>query len=290
MVVTVLYGRREGEKQMNQLSKVLIGVAGGVAVLAGIGWLGLQVSPSNLPSLVDAPQDLGTVEIPAGLPTPVRRYFQVALGDRAPRIESMVAYGRGRANFGIWLPLRYRLVHRPGYDFERYMQVTWFGLPILKAIDRYVDGVGMTGPADKAATGPAVDQGANMILWAEAPLMPSLWITDERIRWEAVDYTTARLVFPYGQEEDKLTVHFDPESGLVARMTALRYRDEQSGKIPWRVDFLTWQTVNGVKLPARIAITWEDQGKPWSYWNLEHIYWNVDSSKMLATAVPDQVE
>jgi hypothetical protein len=77
-------------------------------------------------------------------------------------------------------------------------------------------------------------------------------------------------------EEDELRVHFDPQSGLVVRITALLYRDEQSGKIPWRVDFLTWQTVNGVKLPARLAITWEDQGQPWSYWDYEHIFWNVD--------------
>lgn len=259
----------------------MIGVAGGVAVLAGVGWAGLQVSPPNLPLPNDAPRDLGTVDIPARLPAPVRRYFQVALGDQAPRIESLVVCGRARANFGLWLPLRYRLVHRPGHAFERYMEVTWFGLPVLKAIDRYVDGVGMTGPIGHEATGPAVDQGANMILWAEAPLMPTLWLAGSRLRWEAVDETTARLIFPFGDEEDELTVHFDPESGLVARITALRYRDEASGKVPWRVDFLTWQTANGAKLPARIAVTWEDQGRPWSYWDLEEIFWNVDISQAL---------
>ena len=95
------------------------------------------------------------------------------------------------------------------------------------------------------------------------------------------------MIFPFGQEEDELTVHFDPESGLIARMTALRYRDAESGKIPWRVDFLAWQTVNGARLPARIAITWEDQSKPWSTWDIEDVHWNVDISKMLATDVTD---
>jgi hypothetical protein len=275
---------------MNQIGKVMIGVAGGLAALIGIGWAGLQVSPSNLPSPVDEPQDLGTVEIPTDLPVSVRRYLQAALGNRASRVESLVVCGRARANFGLWLPLRYRLVHRPGYEFERYMEVTWFGLPVLKAIDRYVGGLGMTGPVGRAATGPAVDQGANMILWAEAPLMPSLWLTDSRIRWEVVDDTTARLIFPFGEEEDELTVHFDPESGLVAQITALRFRDEQSGKIPWRVDFLSWQTVNGARLPTRIAVTWEDQGKPWSYWDLEQVFWNVDISKTLETAVTNEVK
>jgi hypothetical protein len=265
-------------------------MTGGLVVLAGIGWVGLQIPPQNFPSPSDAPQNLGAVDMPSDLPAPVRRYLHTALGDQAPRIESLVVYGRARANFGIWLPLRYRLVHRPGYAFERYMEITWFGLPVLKAIDRYVDSMGMTGPVGRAATGPAVDQGANMILWAEAPLMPSLWMTDRRIRWVAADDTTARLTFPFGDEEDELTVHFDPESGLVARMTALRYRNEESGKIPWRVDFLAWQTVNGTKLPARIAVTWEDQGEPWSYWDFEEFYWNVDISKTLATAVIDEVK
>lgn len=275
---------------MKQLSKIVIGMTGGLAVLAGLGWAGLQVPPSNLPPPTDEPQDFGTVEIPTDLPAPVRRYFQVTLGDQVPRIESLVVYGRGQANFGLWLPLRYQLVHRPGYEFERYMEVTWFGLPVLKAIDRYVGGVGMTGPLGSAVTGPAIDQGANMILWAEAPLMPSLWIMDERIRWEAIDDTSARLIFPFADTEDDLTVRFDPESGLISRLTALRYRDEQSGKIPWHVDFLSWQTVNAAKLPAHIAVTWEDQGQPWSYWDLEAYFWNVDISQTLATVDTDEVK
>lgn len=269
---------------MGQLGKAIMYVAGGLTALAGIGWAGLQVSPANLPLTVDELRDLGAVDVPSNLPRPVHRYFQVALGDQAPRIESLAVYGRGRANFGLWLPLRYRLVHHPGYAFERYMEVTWFGLPILKAIDRYVDGFGMTGPMGKAATGPAINQGANMILWAEVPLMPTIWLTDARIRWEAIDDTTARLIFPFEEEEDELTVHFDPDSGLIRRITALRYRDESSGKIPWHADFLTWQTTNDIQLPERIAITWEDQGEPWSYWDIDAVFWNVDISGILNTS------
>ena len=148
---------------MNRLGSIAIGLAGGVAVLAGIGWAGFQVAPAALPASTDDPQDLGVVDLPADLPAPVQRYFRAALGNKAPRIDSLVAVGRARAKFGIWMPLRYRLVHRPGYEFERYMEVTWFGLPVLKAIDRFVDGKGMAGPVGRAATGPAVDQAANMI-------------------------------------------------------------------------------------------------------------------------------
>ncbi len=268
---------------MNKFRKLTLGLAGGLAALVALGWAGLRLPPDNLPPPVDTPHDRGTVNVPTDLPAPVRRFYATAYGEQVPRVESLIVYGRARANFGLWMPLRYRLVHKPGHAFERYMEVTWFGLPVLKAVDRYVDGHGMTGPLGNEATGPEVDQGANMILWAEAPLMPSLWISDERIRWEAIDDTSARLFFPFGDGEDNITVHFDPESHLVARITALRFRDVESGKIPWHADFLAWQTHNGVQVPARIAITWEDQGEPWSYWDFEDYYWNVDVSEILPT-------
>lgn len=261
---------------MNRYAKALSGVTGSLVVLAGVGWLGLQVPPSNLPLPVDDAKILGNVQVPTDLPAPVLRYFETAVGAQAPRVESVVICGRARARFGLWVPMRYRLIHRPGYAFERYMEITWFGWPVLRAIDRLVEGSGMTGPLGQEATGPAIDQGANMILWAEAPLMPSLWITDERIRWQEIDDTAARLVFPFDDEDDELTVHFDEESGLITHITAQRYRDHVSGKIPWQVDFLTWQTVNGIKLPAQIAVTWQDQGEPWSYWDLEEVFWNVE--------------
>lgn len=90
---------------MNKFSKIIVGIAGGLVALVGLGWAGLQVAPQNFPPSRDESQDLGMVAVPAELPVPVRRYFQVAFGNRIPRVESMVAWGRARANFGIWTPL-----------------------------------------------------------------------------------------------------------------------------------------------------------------------------------------
>lgn len=269
---------------MKRLSKVLLMLAGGVVALAGIGWAGLQVTPRNFPSPSDETQEVGTVAVPATLPPPVRRYFQVAFGDQVPRVESLVAWGRARANFGLWMPLRFLLYHRPGYDFRRNMEVTWFGLPVLKAMDQYINGKGMTGPVGSAATGPEVDQGSNLILWAEATLYPSLLLTDPRIRWEAIDDTSARLLFPFGDQQDELIFHFDPETGLVTRTSALRYQGATGEKVPWYAEIQEWQTIKGRKLPLTVAVVWENQRGPWSYWHFEHILWNVDISQQLPTA------
>jgi hypothetical protein len=76
-------------------------------------------------------------------------------------------------------------------------------------------------------------------------------------------------------------VQFDPRSNLITRISALRCRDQDSGKILWHADFLDWQVVDEARVPKRIAITWEDQGAPWSTWDLEHVLWNVDIDDVL---------
>jgi hypothetical protein len=64
-------------------------------------------------------------------------------------------------------------------------------------------------------------------------------------------------------------------------MTAQRYRGQAPDKLPWRVDFQSWQMVDGLTIPAKIAITWEDQGQPWSIWEFVGAAWNVDVSAAL---------
>ncbi|MCX6048863.1 MAG: hypothetical protein NT075_27500 [Chloroflexi bacterium] len=273
---------------MNTFLKTGLSIVGGLAVLAAIGWLGLQIPPRIVSPVTGKSQVLGDVRIPENLPAPVLRYLHVALGDRAPRIESAVFWGRAQANFGVWMPMRFQLYHRLGYDFRRDMQMTWFGFPVLKALDQYVNGQGMTGLVGKADTGTRVDQGSNMILFAEAPLYPSIFVTDSRIRWVAIDETSAQMFFPFGAEEDSMTVYFDPQTALITKMTALRYFGANGEKEPWRVDFLTWQQVDDMTIPARSAITWEKQGKPWSYWDITGVAWNVDLSAMLTATLSTQ--
>ncbi len=185
--------------------------------LAAIAWVGLQILPKIISLATGKSQVGGNVRVPEKLPAPVRRYLKVALGERAPRIESAVFWGRAQANFGVWMPMRFQLYHRVGYDFRRAMQVTWFGFPVLKALDQYVNGKGMTGLVGKTDSGARVDQGANMILFAEAPLYPAIFVTDSRIRWVAIDDTSAEMFFPFGDEEDAMTVYFDPQTNLIAR-------------------------------------------------------------------------
>lgn len=266
---------------MKRFVKIVAGVAATLAALIGIGWAGLQVAPANLPPPTTPSKARGTIAVPPDLPAPVRRYFAVAFNNQVPRVDTLVTWGRARANFGVWMPLRFQLYHRPGQAFQRNMEVTWFGLPVLKALDQYLDGKGMTGPMNNLATGPKVDQGANLILWAEATFYPSLLLTDPRIRWEAIDDNSARLILPFGDTQDELIFYFDPETGLVTRTWAMRYQSNAGEKEPWSAEIQAWQTIDGMQFPARVAVTWEKAGKPWSYWDFEGVRWNVEIDDVL---------
>ena len=133
-------------------------------------------------------------------------------------------------------------------------------------------------PGNKRIEGEQIDQGANLIIWAEGLMMPSLLATDPRIRWEPMDDVTARLIVPLGEGHDEMTVHFDPQTGLISQMRAMRYRTPTGPKEPWHGDDLDWRPFAQGLFPSRFAITWENDGSPWSYWNIEGVEWNVDVS------------
>lgn len=110
---------------MNTALTVLVASVVELAVLLGIGWLGLQIPPKPFPAYPEQTPALTTVDLPADLPAPVARYYKTIIGDRIPVIESAVVTGRGRLRVkGITFPARFRFhlycwtklsaVHRSG--------------------------------------------------------------------------------------------------------------------------------------------------------------------------------
>ena len=252
----------------------------------GVGWLGLQFQPSNFPPPAGPTRELGLVQFPDNLPSPVRRYFETVGGVAVPRVETAVVWGRCRIKRGVWAPGRVTVSHVAGESFRRDIELTWFGQPILKVIDQYVNGRGSIDVNGQVEANDAIDQGSNHILWVEAPAFPSIFLTDPRIRWEAIDDTTARLVVPFKHEEDSLTVAFNPQTGLIDHMTTMRYKASGTPKIPWRVDYLEWSSFHGVTAPRWVSATWGDEDGPWFYMVIDGLAWNVDMSSKLPQSQP----
>jgi hypothetical protein len=265
--------------------------------LVAIGWLGLQVKPKPFSAYPRRTPALNTVELPTDLPSPVDRHYETTVGDQVPVIKSAVISGRGILRvFGLRFPARFRFTHVAGQAYRHYIEATIFGYPVMKVNEWYLDGKArMELPIGVIENEPKIDMAANLALWGESIWLPSILITDPRVRWEAVDDTTARLIVPFdsaqgrspGEEEDAFTVTFDSQTGLIRTLEAMRYREAtDEAKIPWRNEPLGCQTLNGIQIPSPVSVTWLDEATPWSVWTVEDVVYNVDVQEYIRARGP----
>jgi hypothetical protein len=238
---------------------VIASIAGLLVLLVVLAWLGLQVKPKPFPPYPEQIPPFNTLDLPADLPAPVSRFYETIIGDQIPVIESAVITGRGQLRFaGITFPARLRFTHDAGQGYRHYIEAIIFGYPLMKVNEWYLDGeVRMELPVGVIENEPKVNQAANLGLWGESVWLSSIFVTDPRVRWEPMDDHTARLVVPFGDEEDSFAVTFDPQTGLIQSMEALRYREAtDEAKIPWLLEALEWQTLQGVMIPSMATVTW----------------------------------
>lgn len=270
--------------------KIIVLIAGIFALLVVLGWLGLRIQPRPFPTFAQQTPDLKTVPLPSSLPAPVERYYRLVYGDQIPVIETAVISGRAVMSpvGGLKLPARFRFVHNAGRDYRHYFEMTWFGQKIGKGNEHYLDGKSrLVLPMGLSDEGPQIDQAANLSLWAESVWLPAILLTDPRVRWEPVDENTALLVVPFGEDEERFVVRFDPDTGLLHMLESMRYKDSKSvAKTLWLNESLNWGEVDGFKLPMTGAVTWFDQGKPWATFTIEDVVYNVDVDETIRSFEP----
>ena len=248
-----------------------------------IVWLGLQINPKPFPSYTAPTTPLQTIPIPDNLPAPVDRYYRQLYGDSIPVFESAVISGTGRMNIaGIWLPARFRFTFIPGQEYRHYFENTIFGIPFFKVNEHFLEGTARLNLPFGVSEGPQVDQGANLALWAEAIWMPSIWVTDPRVHWEALDGNSATLVVPFKGEEESITAFFDPQTGLLQSMQSMRFQSaDRENKTLWINEALEWQIQNEYWQPTQTAVTWADKGTPWARFTTLEVVYNADVSQYI---------
>ena len=91
------------------------------------------------------------------------------------------------------------------------------------------------------------------------------------------------LFVPFEDQVEKFTVRFNPQTGLIDTMEAMRYREagKDKPKILWITRNEPGDTLPGMKISATGSATWLDQGNPWAFFTLEETAYNVDISEYI---------
>ncbi len=254
-------------------------------ILLIAGWVGLQIKPAPFPAYRASSLPPKQMTLPTDLPAPVERYFRAVFGgDQVPVIQSAVLTGSGKLRFmGITFNARWRFTHDAGRNYRHYIEATVFGYPLMKVNERYLDGKGrMELPVGVIEDDPKTNSAANQGLWGESIWLPSIFVTDVRVQWEAIDDDSARLIVPFGGDVQTFTVSFDRETGLLRQFETIRWRDAKDAEpIRWINQVRGWQTFHNVKVPSPAAVIWADQGSPWFVLKVEDVAYNVDVSEYI---------
>lgn len=255
----------------------VLGVLAALLALLALGWAGLRVRPAPFPPVAGPPGEVATVPLPDDLPAPVARFYRELYPGGLPVYDAVVLSGRATLRImGVSLPARWRFVHDVGDAYRHEIVTTWFGLPLLRVDERFVGGVGTLHLPFGTEQGPEVDQGANLALWAEAMWFPAALVTDPRVRWEPVDDVTALLRVPFGDEVETFVARFDPGTGLLSTLEAMRYKGgDDAEKTLWITRAGAWGEVDGVPTATVALVRWLDEGRPWADFRVEELVANV---------------
>lgn len=221
----------------------------------------------------------------AQLPAPVARYLQAAYPDGPPEVETVVMEGSGRFRRRPlpWIPIRDRISLRPGVNRVSDMTVVLGPFTLMKVLDAYVDGHGITRFLRTADVGDQIDQGSLHPLLCEALMFPSSWSRMPGFAWEGVDGTTARLRLPFQDGTEVATVGFDPSTGFPSAYETPRFK-AKGAKAGWRINMLDWRRFGPVMVAGRIVVTWADEPGPWLTMRFTKVTTGEDIDEPIARA------
>lgn len=218
------------------------------------------------------------IEQMAGLPTPVREWAEAADLASLEGVEAIRSRGHGRVHLGPlpWLPMDHATVHVLGRDEVRDICLRLGPVTILRVLDAYVDGTGLTKIGPVPQLGAEVDQAAWLAMWAEAIFWPRAWVIGG-LQWEAIDERHARARLPFGPGDERIDLTFGPTTHFPNVYEVLRCKGV-GRKVRWRADFSDLRMFGTVRAWSHLRATWTDEPGPWYEAWIDDIETNVSTS------------
>ncbi len=214
----------------------------------------------------------------AGLPAPVRRYFEFALtpGHPLPRGARLVQQGEFLSRpDGAWSPftaVEHFSVTPPGFVWDASIRIA--PLVAVRVRDSYLEGEGaMLGklgglvPVVDVRGGPEIAEAALQRYLAEAVWLPTALLPGAGVAWTPVDETTARATLADRGTSAWIDFRFGSRGEIVGTSTD-RYRitDGRAARTPWVGRFGSYERVAGMMVPREGEVAWAPSEGRLPYW------------------------
>ncbi|WP_462413312.1 DUF6920 family protein [Neobacillus sp. Marseille-QA0830] len=217
------------------------------------------------------------------LPTSVQKWLrQIGVIGR-PSIQN--AYFKQKVEMKLkpdqkkWAPAiaeQYVTTYSPGFLWKVHMKI----LPIIQVAgrDKYMDGkaemlikIGGLLPLVDIAGSEKVTQSTLQRFLLEMPWYPTAAL-NPYISWEDIDKKTAKATLDYKGVSGSATFYFD-DSGNFVKASARRFKesDDTSGPIKCIGQAIESNTIDGVKIPTKLTVTWMMENGPFTWYKVEII-------------------
>ncbi|MFN8126170.1 MAG: DUF6544 family protein [Candidatus Nanopelagicales bacterium] len=245
----------------------------GAAALFGVGAAGLGV-PAPVPRRAATPVEPVTESPDPQWPDLLHQWLETAHQGRVPVAATCEFVGTGRIRLGRspWLPVSYRTSHLLGQEFVAEVAATWFGRPVVRGMDAFVDRTGLQRARDTVTLGPGLDSDGVSFLWSEAALVPASWALPG-VKWTQTDDTTLILdvAGPDVAAPVTATIACDGETGLPQTFTVPWRSKNPEGTVGagWQVRYGGWRPADDGWAPALVEVQWLDEDRPWFRMRME---------------------
>jgi len=279
----------------NILQLVIIAVIAMIAVPL-VYWVGFRFRPRPIAPELEPTDPLKQQALDENLPAPLKRFFLMVYGEKAPLPVMVTAWGSGRIvvrNMGrlgpLWAPFRWSVYLVPGKEFVMRTTITWFGRRMLQGGDELRKGHGRFVMNKDELENENIDNSEWVMMWLYTLMTaPTALINNPKITLEEVEENSVKVGVPYkGAEFWYFTLNFDTDSGELRTIHTYRPASRDGRKIAYQLSLDDYHPVGIGTLAGMIGSSWESDY--FQYNEMVGVRYNVDISQVMQEGASERL-